>query len=89
VKRLEEGGFIATKTGERGQKLVNVAEFDRAAERTVDAIRAQNGRKARRRSAPIADKALAPPMGDGEDEFSPILAHEQARRVANTNGLYE
>jgi hypothetical protein len=66
----------------RGQKLVNVAEFDLAAERTVDAIRAQNGLKGRKRSAPIADKALAPPMGDGENEFSPILAHEQARRVA-------
>jgi DNA-binding MarR family transcriptional regulator len=82
VTRLEENGLITTKVGERGQKLVNVAEFDLAAERTVDAIRAQNGLKGRKRSAPIADKALAPPMGDGENEFSPILAHEQARRVA-------
>ncbi|WP_296713150.1 winged helix-turn-helix domain-containing protein [Rhodoblastus sp.] len=83
VKRLEEGGFIATKTGERGQKLVNVAEFDLAAERTVDAIRAQNGRKPRKGPAPVADKAMSPPMGDGEDDdFSPVLAKEQARRVA-------
>jgi DNA-binding MarR family transcriptional regulator len=89
VKRLEEGGFIATKTGERGQKLVNIAEFDLAAERTVDAIRAHNGRKARKRSAPIADKTLAPERprapstDDGEDDdFSPVLAKEQARRVA-------
>jgi DNA-binding MarR family transcriptional regulator len=89
VKRLEEGGFIATKSGERGQKLVNVAEFDLAAERTVDAVRASNGRKARKRVVPVADKAVevdkprAPSVGDGDDDFfSPVLAHEQARKVA-------
>lgn len=89
VKRLEEGGFIATKTGERGAKLINVAEFDRAAERTIDAVRAQNGRRARKRlvlvvdDAADADKTHAPSVGDdGDDDFSPVLAKEQARKVA-------
>jgi DNA-binding MarR family transcriptional regulator len=72
VLRLEGQGLVTTKTGARGQKLVNVGEFDRAAVDATDAVGAQNGRKAK-----------APPMGDGDDDpFSPVLAREQARKVA-------
>jgi DNA-binding IscR family transcriptional regulator len=72
VLRLEGQGLLTTKLGPRGQKLVNVGEFDRVAEETLDAKQAQNGRKSR---------AAAPDDG-GDDFFSPILAREQARKVA-------
>jgi hypothetical protein len=57
--------------GPRGQKVVNVGEFDRVAEETLDAKQAQNGRKFR-----------AAPDDGGDDVFSPVLAKEQARKVA-------
>ncbi len=46
VARLEVAGALTTRAGERGTKLVNVAEFDRVAGETVDAVRAENGRMA-------------------------------------------
>jgi DNA-binding IscR family transcriptional regulator len=71
VLRLDGQGLLTTKLGPRGQKLVNVGEFDRVAEETLDAKQAQNGRKSR-----------AVPHDGGDDVFSPVLAHEQARKVA-------
>jgi DNA-binding IscR family transcriptional regulator len=71
VLRLEGQGLLTTKLGPRGQKLVNVGEFDRVAEETLDAKQAQNGRRSR-----------AAPDDCGDDVFSPILAKEQARKVA-------
>jgi DNA-binding MarR family transcriptional regulator len=72
VLRLEGQGLLTTKLGPRGQKLVNVGDFDRVAEETLDAKQAQNGRKSR----------AAVPHDGGDDVFSPVLAHEQARKVA-------
>lgn len=71
VDRLVEQGLISTRAGERGAKLVNVAEYDRAIGQTEDAVRALNGAGAA--SAP------APSRADGGD---PVLAREQARRAA-------
>ena len=46
VARLEAAGALTTRAGERGTKLINVAEFDRVAGETVDAVRSANGRRA-------------------------------------------
>jgi DNA-binding MarR family transcriptional regulator len=72
VLRLEGQGLLTTKLGPRGQKLVNVGEFDRIAEETLDAKQAQNGRKS----------SAAAPDDSGDEPFSPVLAREQARKVA-------
>lgn len=45
VARLEAAGALTTRAGERGTKLINVAEFDRVAGETVDAVREANGRR--------------------------------------------
>jgi DNA-binding MarR family transcriptional regulator len=72
VTRLEECGLLTTRPGERGTKLVNVAEFDRVAGETKDAVRELNGRTGK---AVQEDPAALVP-GD------PILSREQARRAA-------
>lgn len=69
VARLEQQGSLTLKAGQGRARLVNVAEFDRAAGETFDAVRSLNGTGA----APAAGRA------DGAD---PVLAKEQARRAA-------
>ena len=69
VARLAAQGLLTTRTGKQGTKLVNIAEFDRAAGEATDAVRELNGRG-----------ATAPPApGLATD---PILSREQARRAA-------
>jgi DNA-binding MarR family transcriptional regulator len=68
VDRLETGGHVKTRPGPRGTKLVNLAEFDKAAGETTDAIRELNG--AGEKSLPLPGAAA-----------DPVLAREQARRV--------
>jgi hypothetical protein len=91
VARLEAAGELSTRVGLRGTKLINVDEFNRAVERTVDAIREANGRAAivlpraaireanGRRSAAASQVAEAD-MGE-EPSGDPILAREQARKT--------
>jgi DNA-binding MarR family transcriptional regulator len=68
VARLEGQGLLTTRT--RGKaKLVNLAEFDRAAAATVDAVREMNGRRA------------AGSLAADEVSGDPNLAREQARRA--------
>ena len=71
VARLTAQGLLATRAGKGGTKLVNVAEFDRAAGEATNAIRELNGRSASLAGAPQPNLAAAP-----------ILAREQARRTA-------
>jgi DNA-binding MarR family transcriptional regulator len=40
VSRFERDGLLVTQSGPRGAKLVNVSDFDRAAEEFVDGIKA-------------------------------------------------
>lgn len=79
VSRLEDLGALTTRPGLRGTKLVNIAEFDRVAGETIDAVRAANGRLTADhiRSTEQASKRLA--LRDGDD---PILAKEQAKKTA-------
>lgn len=73
VARLEAQGLLSTRPGKGRAKLVNLAEFDRAIGETGDAIREMAAASARSPAAPT------PVVPDGAD---PILAKEQARRVA-------
>lgn len=73
VARLEAQGLLSTRPGKGRAKLVNLAEFDRAIGETGDAIREMAAASARP-SAPVTQ-----PAPEGAD---PILAKEQARRVA-------
>lgn len=73
VARLEAQGLLSTRPGKGRAKLVNLAEFDRAIGETGDAIREMAAASART-STPVVQ-----PAPDGAD---PILAKEQARRVA-------
>lgn len=73
VARLEAQGLLSTRPGKGRAKLVNLAEFDRAIGETGDAIREMAAASARPSAAPM------PVAPDGAD---PILAKEQARRVA-------
>ncbi len=57
VARLEQQGAITLRPGQGRAKLVNVAEFDRAAGETLDAVRALNGAAAA--AAGPADPVLA------------------------------
>jgi hypothetical protein len=68
VARLEAQGLLQSQRGARGTKLVNIAEFDRVAGATTDAVRELNGR-----SATVAPGSLA---------ADPILSREQARRAS-------
>jgi DNA-binding MarR family transcriptional regulator len=70
VARLTAQGLLTPRDGKGGTRLVNVAEFDRAAAVATDAVRQLNGRG--------ADKAA--PQSDLRAD--PILAREQARRVS-------
>jgi DNA-binding MarR family transcriptional regulator len=89
VARLEAAGALTTRAGERGTKLINVAEFTHAVEMTKDAVREANGRAASpihrtaaetngRRSAAASQVAEAD-MGNTPSD--PILAREQARKT--------
>jgi hypothetical protein len=89
VARLEAAGALTTRAGERGTKLINIAEFTHAIAMTTDAVREANGRAASpinrmaaetngRRSAAASQVAEAD-MGDTPSD--PILAREQARKT--------
>ena len=69
VARLEQQGTITLKAGQGRARLVNVAEFDRAAGESFDAVRSLNG-------------TGAAPMPGRTDGGDPVLAREQARRAA-------
>ena len=75
VARFESLGLVHPRAGVGRTKLVNIAEFDRAAGETTDAVREANGRGA----------ARAPDATGGD----PILAREQARRAAVDADLKE
>jgi DNA-binding MarR family transcriptional regulator len=66
VRRLEDQGLLRTSEGKHGTKLVNIAEFDRAAGETTDAVRELNGNASSQTGAPA----------------DPILSREQARRAS-------
>jgi DNA-binding MarR family transcriptional regulator len=72
VARLEAQGLLKTKAGDRGTKLVNVAEFDRATEEATDAVRELNG------SGAVGGDVEASAAAPG----NPVLAKEQARRAS-------
>jgi DNA-binding MarR family transcriptional regulator len=78
VTRLEAASVLRTQPGPRGAKLVNVADFNRVAAQTVDAVRSLNGASGGSPS-PAAD----PTPG------APILAKEQARRTKADADLKE
>ena len=67
VERFEAQKLIETRIGPRGTKLVNVAQFDRAAGEATDAVRELNGKGSNAEPEPSRD---------------PVLAKEQARRAA-------
>jgi DNA-binding MarR family transcriptional regulator len=73
VARYEAQGLLKTRPGGGGRKLVNVAEFDRVAAETTDAVRELNGSAG---GARLASSTTDATPGD------PILAKEQARRAA-------
>ena len=89
VNSPRAGGLVHPRPGPLNSKQVNVAEFDRAVERTVDAICEANGRAA----APV-HRLAAEANGRGRALNSvaqtdmvdapgdPILAREQAKRAA-------
>ncbi len=72
VARLEAQGLVSTRPGKGRQKLVNLAEYDRAVGETTDGIRSINGCGSSPPSVPLSQ-----PSGD-----DPVLAREQARRVS-------
>jgi DNA-binding MarR family transcriptional regulator len=71
AKRYEEQGLLHPRVGKGGAKMINVAEFDRAAGEATDAVRELNGSQG---GAAAVSVATAP--GD------PVLAREQARRAS-------
>jgi hypothetical protein len=71
AKRYEEQGLLTPRPGKGGVKMINVAEFDRAAGEATDAVRVLNGAGG---GQVASSGALAP--GD------PVLAREQARRAS-------
>jgi DNA-binding MarR family transcriptional regulator len=71
AKRYEAQGLLTPRAGKGGVKMINVAEFDRAAGEATDAVRALNGAGG---GAQATQVAAVP--GD------PILAREQARRAS-------
>lgn len=70
IDRLEAQGLLESRQGPRNTKLVNVAQYDRAAGEATDAVRELNGTGA------VRAQAYKPDEGD------PILAKQQARRAA-------
>lgn len=75
VARFEAAGQITTRPGKGRTKLVNVAEFDRAAGEIGDLSREQGA--ATRRS-----HALPPPPVPLSDPDAPVYTVEQARNMA-------
>lgn len=71
LARYEAQGLMKSRLGKGGVKLINVAEFDRAAGEATDAVRELNG-----------SGAGAPAMGIAAAPGDPILAREQARRAS-------
>jgi DNA-binding MarR family transcriptional regulator len=78
ARRYEEQGLLHPRTGKGGAKMINVAEFDRAAGEATDAVRELNGSQGGAAAAPVA---AAP--GD------PSLARQQARRAGYDADLKE
>lgn len=72
VARFEADGLIEARSGPRGSKLINVAAFDRLVGETGDAFRSQ---------APAVPGRLSSSL-PVSDANNPILAQEQAKRVA-------
>jgi DNA-binding MarR family transcriptional regulator len=77
VARLEAQGLLKSQRGARGTKIVNIAEFDRAAGEATDAIRELNGR-----GAGATQSGLARGDGTAIEPADPILSREQARRAS-------
>jgi hypothetical protein len=59
VKRLQAQGLLITRRGPRGEKLVNIDAFERAAAGDVDAVNEANGLRARDDSDPILSREQA------------------------------
>lgn len=78
VARFEAAGKVATRPGAGRAKLVNVAEFDRAAGEIGDLAREQGA--ATRRAAVIPPPPTAPPRPLDPD--APVYTVEQARNMA-------
>lgn len=78
VVRFEAAGKLTTRPGPGRAKLVNVAEFDRAAGEIGDLGREQGA--ATRRGAPVAPPASPPPRALDPD--APVYTVEQARNMA-------
>ena len=70
VARLEQQGAVTLKAGQGRARLINVAEFDRAAGESFDAVRSLNG------------TGVATTLASRVDGADPVLAREQARRAA-------
>ena len=75
VARMEGLGLVTTRVQGKA-KLVNLAEFNRAAASTVDGVRELNGRG-----------ATGPPDAGAPNSDDPVLAREQARRVGYSADL--
>jgi DNA-binding MarR family transcriptional regulator len=78
AKRYEDQGLLHPRLGKGGAKMINVAEYDRAAGEATDAIRELNGSQG---GAAASPGAAAP--GD------PSLARQQARRAGYDADLKE
>jgi DNA-binding MarR family transcriptional regulator len=76
VARLEAAGLIKPRRGAGGAKLLEVAEFNRAAAATTDGVRELSGRGAA--AARAAQPVYAPAGTAGE----PSLSRMQMRRTA-------
>jgi len=78
VVRFEAAGKLTTRPGPGRSKLVNVAEFDRAAGEIGDLAREQGAATRRGAASPPAPAAFAPPV----DPDAPVYTVEQARNMA-------
>lgn len=78
VARFEAAGHLTTRPGKGRTKLVNVAEFDRAAGEIGDLAREQGA--ATRRGAALAAPPVAPQRSLDPD--APVYTVEQARSMA-------
>lgn len=72
IDRLESQGLLKTKPGERGAKLVNLAQFNKVTADTTDGIREINGKSA-------AGPSEAP---EEQGETRRALIDQQTRRAA-------
>lgn len=78
VVRFEAAGKLTTRPGPGRSKLVNVAEFDRAAGEIGDLAREQGAATRRGAALPAPLTAIAPPV----DPDAPVYTVEQARNMA-------